>query len=290
MLAATGAPFQPWMAYRNFSADTRHSDYYAETVLHAAMMGSDNLLFFNPYCPACGGSGALTPSADNALFSSILLELTDIVGCRDRYWLVAPPARAVPISEQAIENTTFGGDWDDEYFLTGIHLPTAAVTVYRFTPNVTAVHPNPQSYITQTKPWLALTIPMPNGTARLLNFSGGSVFTPTKTTSSAGLWIIIPTTQPYIPTAVTVAAQRVASLTLLPMPVVSCPTLMAAYGGHVHTETKAGETTSNLWRDGRGLDILTTYGTYSGILKGKSARYPLNTTTTGIPCCHIMSR
>lgn len=190
MLAAAGPPWKPWLAFHNFSKDTRHSDYYAETALHTAVMGADNMLFFNPYCPACG-PGALTPDADNALFSRILAEATDVIGCKQRTWLLAPPAREVPLAQQALENTTFGGDWDDEYVLSGTHLPAVGTTVYRFTPNTTAAHPTPQSYVVATQPNLLLEVPMPNNTTRQLNFTGGVVYTPPQPVSKAGLWIFV---------------------------------------------------------------------------------------------------
>lgn len=204
MMAATGYPFKPWLANHNFSADTRSNDYYQETALHAALMGAQDLLFFNPYCPACGPGGA-TPSADNILFSEILNELTDVVGCTRREWLYVTPARVIdPQNNSAVDNSTFGGDWDDEYFMTGMHLPDAKATVYRFTPNATASHPTPASYIvsgaqttdtpfSNTTVTLVLQIPSPRPPGLVtLTFPSGKVYTPSSPVSNAGLWIVVP--------------------------------------------------------------------------------------------------
>jgi hypothetical protein len=186
-------PFKMWVAYKNFSSDTRDSDYYQETVLHAVMMGSDDLLFFNPFCPYCGGAGAMTPLRDNELFSQILAELTSVVGCQKREPIVAPPAQARPVAESKLTNTTFGGDWDDEYFLSGMHLPSAKMTVWRFTPNITDAHPSPKSFITATSP-LSLEVPAADEKADpvRLSFPRGSVYSPETAVSTAGLWIVVP--------------------------------------------------------------------------------------------------
>jgi hypothetical protein len=197
MLAASkdSTPFKMWLAYKNFSHYTRDSDFYQETVIHAVVMGSDDLLFFNPFCPFCGGEGAMTPLRDNELFSEILAELTAVVGCQERLPIVAPPAQARPVAESKLANTTFGGDWDDEYFLSGMHLPTAKVTVWRFTPNITRAHPSPHSYIVALTPVLTLEVPAADGKAPpvKLSFPGGSIYSPAQPVSSAGLWIVVET-------------------------------------------------------------------------------------------------
>jgi hypothetical protein len=66
----------------------------------------------------------------------------------------------------------------------------------------------------------------------------------------------------------------------------SCSSVRAGYGGRLCTTVDPAETTANQWRDGRGLDLLVGCDSntrYAGILKGKSARYPLNGTASGSP-------
>jgi hypothetical protein len=92
MLARNAAPFKPWLQWKHGSHLTNTSDYYQETVLHALMMGADNVLFFNPYCPKCGsGIGKSTSLAVLGLSLSSLwwgqsvstptFYLADIHGC-----------------------------------------------------------------------------------------------------------------------------------------------------------------------------------------------------------------
>eukprot|EP00040_Diaphanoeca_grandis_P004421 m.28649 g.28649 ORF g.28649 m.28649 type:complete len:562 (-) comp15951_c0_seq2:96-1781(-) len=193
MLAATGLPFKPWHGFQNMSKDTSGTGFYAETLLHTAVMGADDFLFFNPYCPACG-PGAVTSSADNEMFSQLLMEVSDVVGCKRKQWLWAPPARVVPISEQALENTTFGGDWDDEYFLSGTVLQPSGTSIYRFTPNKTDTHTTPMSYVFQHTPDVVLHVPSAKVASGVLslNFTRGSILTPDTTAAEFGLWISVP--------------------------------------------------------------------------------------------------
>ena len=76
-----------------------------------------------------------------------------------------------------------------------MHLPSAKLTVWRFTPNITDAHPSPKSYITATAPILTLEVPAAaDKTADpvKLSFPGGRVYSPETAVSSAGLWIVVP--------------------------------------------------------------------------------------------------
>ena len=75
-MAAGTMPFKPWLAFHNFSENTAANDYYQETTLHALAMGADDVLFWNPDCPKCGGGGVVTSAADNKLMNDMLAEAT----------------------------------------------------------------------------------------------------------------------------------------------------------------------------------------------------------------------
>lgn len=151
---------------------TRDSDYYQETVLHTALMGADGFLFWNPYCPKCG-PGAVTPPEDNSLFSDILQELTEQIGCQNRQWV----------------STAVGG-WNDPFVISGATM--GSEKVYRFSPDVDSGPP--ESFIVATKPDLVFHVPYCNGTTAIVTFTSGQVIKVSHSVSTNGLWVRQPAT------------------------------------------------------------------------------------------------
>ena len=106
--------------------------WWVERVMHMVVSGADSVNFFNPWhdlftCPD-GLNGRLE---DNALLSATLDELSDVMGCAQRRWVVDPHPR-----------------WNDNFVLSGSDVGTDR-RLWRLTPwvattnhtnNVTRVH------------------------------------------------------------------------------------------------------------------------------------------------------
>ena len=108
--AALGGPaIKPWLAFKGFCWECTPSDYYTERVFHLALAGATDF-----YCArmslrlVCESSATLTHPclradffawtvgidgyrvklADHSLLSAVLAELSELVGCEDRQWVV----------------------------------------------------------------------------------------------------------------------------------------------------------------------------------------------------------
>jgi hypothetical protein len=103
--AVLGGPaVKPWLAFKGFCWECEPSAYYAERVFHLALAGAADFYYF--FAWTVGIDGYRVKLADHALVSTLLGELTALVGCEERRWVVDGASR-----------------WEDDFLLSGMNLP-----------------------------------------------------------------------------------------------------------------------------------------------------------------------
>ena len=92
MALASTAALRPWLAIKSFTAKiwdclpkTGPTDYYQETIIHAALTGADSFYYFSVWDTLVTGVRPLM--SDHETLSDTLHELDAVVGCRHRAWV-----------------------------------------------------------------------------------------------------------------------------------------------------------------------------------------------------------
>ena len=194
-LASPNVPVKPWLGYRSYPGDGGptgaqgdpivgwvNTDFYQEFILHAALMGADDYLLFNPcFDTCCWFNGAVLPCdapnarpmatlADNMMYSKVFAELTAAVGFEQRAWV----PEATP------------GGWLCDHLLTAMETPVSRW--WRFTPR----DGNPARVLAQTGP-SNVTLTLAQGDVDQVVFQGATLVRKVNTSvapvSAVGLWI-----------------------------------------------------------------------------------------------------
>ncbi len=114
MKLSSSVPIYPWISYKRFKDSLlRDSDYYQELLLHIALTGIEDFLYWNPLSVDPPAS-----DADNRLVDRTLKELDRLLGVQDRRTLV----------ERLV-------GWGDDWVLTGMRVNGTRI-VWRFTPRL----------------------------------------------------------------------------------------------------------------------------------------------------------
>ena len=126
MALASTAVLRPWLAIKSFCAKIWDccpkgpTDYYQETIIHAALTGADGFYYFSVWDTLV--TGVRPVMSDHQTLSETLYELDSIIGCQHRTWV-----RDVNVQR-----------WRDSFLLSGATVgPTvdSVTTAWRFTPN-----------------------------------------------------------------------------------------------------------------------------------------------------------
>ena len=111
---ATGTPAKPWMDFQNNGWRYRNNDFYQELWLQLASSGVGQFFYFAPWEPAFAAS-----IREHELVSQMLDEMTAVLGCADRRWIVDSNIR-----------------WQDSFLLSGSKVGEDNFThwVWRYSP------------------------------------------------------------------------------------------------------------------------------------------------------------
>ena len=167
MRLSSGAPLTPWFAARSWGGDNAYhvyinnSDYYEESVLHAAMVSDEDDLFI------LWGIGS---SSDDQAFNNALTEFNIAAGYNNR---------------QPLTNDL--ADWEDDFIYTGTRV--GGYKVWRFTPDMNSGQ-NISSFITSDgNPDGSETVTF-DVSGDIVSFPNAFIYTPSNPVSDFGAWVI----------------------------------------------------------------------------------------------------